>query len=101
MMRVRAIVLAADERKVLKGLGALGAVHLTRAQADPDTALLSPTDFTGELLRYDRIRTRIQDLRQSLEIHLVCDYPLPTAILVYRFGVHRRPGDWDALYGDL
>jgi len=71
MMRVRAIVLAADERKVLKGLGALGAVHLTRAQADPDTALLSPTDFTGELLRYDRIRTRIQDLRQSLEIPML------------------------------
>lgn len=68
MMRVRAIVLAADERKMLKGLGALGAVHLTRAQPDPDTALLSPTDFTGELLRYDRIRARVQDLRQSLEI---------------------------------
>ena len=68
MMRVHAIVLARDERKMLKGLGALGAVHLTRTRSDPDTALLAPTDFTGELTRYDRIRTRIQALRQSLEI---------------------------------
>jgi V/A-type H+-transporting ATPase subunit I len=72
MMRVRAIVLAQDERKVLKGLGALGAVHLTRTRSDPDTALLSPTDYTGELARYDRIRTRVQTLRQSLEV-----LPLP------------------------
>jgi V/A-type H+-transporting ATPase subunit I len=68
MMRVNAIVLAQDERRMLKGLGALGAVHLTRTRSGPDTALLAPTDYTGELTRYDRIRTRIQALRQSLEI---------------------------------
>ncbi len=68
MMRVRAIVLAQDERKVLKGLGALGAMHLTRTRYDPDTALLAPADCTGELTRYDRIRTRVQEFRQSLEV---------------------------------
>jgi len=68
MMRVNAIVLAQDERRMLKGLGALGAVHLTRTRSGPDTALLAPTDYTGELTRYDRIRNRIQALRQSLEI---------------------------------
>ena len=68
MMRLHAVVLAQDERAVLKGLGQLGAVHLTRTQSGPDTAPLAPTDRTGELARYDRIRARIQELRKSLEI---------------------------------
>ncbi len=68
MMRVRAIVLAVDEREVLKGLGALGAVHLTRAQSDPEALLLGPSDFAEELSRYDRVRARVHDLRQSLDI---------------------------------
>jgi V/A-type H+-transporting ATPase subunit I len=68
MMRLHAVVLAQDERAVLKGLGQLGAVHLTRTQSGPDTAPLAPTDRTGELARYDRIRARVQELRKSLEI---------------------------------
>ena len=68
MMRLQAIVLAQDERAVLTGLGQLGAVHLTRTRSGPDTAPLAPTDRTGELARYDRIRARVQELRQSLEI---------------------------------
>ena len=40
MMRLHAVVLAQDERAVLKGLGQLGAVHLTRTQSGPDTAPL-------------------------------------------------------------
>jgi V/A-type H+-transporting ATPase subunit I len=68
MMRLQALVLAQDERAVLKGLGQLGVVHLTRTQSGPDTALLAPTDHTAELVRYDRIRTRVQEFRQSLEI---------------------------------
>ncbi len=52
MMRLHAVVLAQDERVVLKGLGQLGAVHLTHTQSGPDTAPLAPTDrshreFTG------------------------------------------------------
>jgi V/A-type H+-transporting ATPase subunit I len=68
MMRLHVVILAQDERAVLKGLGRLGAVHLTRTPAGPDTAPLAPTDRTGELARYDRIRARVLELRQSLEI---------------------------------
>ena len=49
MMRLHVVVLAQDERAVLKGLGQLGAVHLTRTPAGPDTAPLAPTDRTTEL----------------------------------------------------
>ncbi|MCX5817698.1 MAG: hypothetical protein NTX75_15910 [Proteobacteria bacterium] len=68
MMRLHAVVLAQDERAVLKGLGRLGAVHLTRTLSGPDTAPLAPIDRTGELARYDRIRARVQELRKSWEI---------------------------------
>ena len=68
MMRLRVLVLAQDERAVLKGLGQLGAVHLTHTHPGPDTAPLPPIDNTAELIRYDRIRSRIKEFRQSLEI---------------------------------
>jgi len=68
MMRLRALVLAQDERAVLKGLGQLGAVHLTHTHPGPETAPLPPIDHTAELIRYDRIRSRIHEFRQSLEI---------------------------------
>jgi len=68
MMRLHAVVLAQDERAVIKGLGRLGAVHLTRTLSGPDTAPMAPIDNTGEMARYDRIRARVQELRQSLEI---------------------------------
>lgn len=72
MMRLHAVVLAQDERAVLKGLGRLGAVHLTHTLSGPDTAPLAPIDRTGELVQYDRIRARVHELRKSLEI-----LPLP------------------------
>jgi V/A-type H+/Na+-transporting ATPase subunit I len=72
MMRLQAVVLVNDERAVLKGLGQLGAAQLTRMQSGPDTAPLSTIDCTTEMVRYDRIRARVQELRQSLTI-----LPLP------------------------
>jgi V/A-type H+-transporting ATPase subunit I len=68
MMRLQALVLAQDERVVLKGLGQLGAVHLTYTNPGADTAPLAPIDHTSELSKYDRIRARARELRQSLEI---------------------------------
>jgi V/A-type H+/Na+-transporting ATPase subunit I len=68
MMLLQAVVLAQDERAVLKGLGQLGAVHLTHTHPGPDTAPLAPIDQTAELGRYNRIRSRVQELCQSLEI---------------------------------
>jgi V/A-type H+-transporting ATPase subunit I len=71
MMRLQAVVLVQDERSVLMGLGRLGAVHLTRAQSGVETERMIPVDNTAELSRYDRIRARIQELRQSLIIPLL------------------------------
>jgi V/A-type H+-transporting ATPase subunit I len=68
MLRLQVVVLAQDERAVLKGLGQLGAVHLTYTHPGPDTAPLAPIDQTAELERYNRIRSRVQEFRQSLEI---------------------------------
>ncbi len=68
MMRLQVLVLAQDKRAVLNSLGQLGAVHLAHSHPGPDTAPLAPADYTAELARYDRLRTRAQGLRQSLEI---------------------------------
>ena len=68
MMHLHAVVLEHDERAVLKGLGQLGAMQLTRTRSGPDTAPLAPRDRTRELARCDRIRARVQELRRSLEI---------------------------------
>jgi V/A-type H+/Na+-transporting ATPase subunit I len=69
MMRLQAVVLARDERAVLKGLGRLGAAHLTHMRSGSETAPLTPVDYSGELARYDRTKTRVQELRQALEIN--------------------------------
>ena len=68
MMRLQAVVLARDERTVLKSLGQLGAVHLTRTQFESDTTSLTPVSHVGEMAMYDRIRSRVQELRKSLEV---------------------------------
>lgn len=81
MMRLHAVVLAQDERAVLKGLGQLGAMHLTRTQSGPDTAPLAPIDRTGELALHDRIRVRVQELRKSLAIPLLTNEQLPSMTL--------------------
>ncbi len=77
MMRLQVVVLAQDERAVLKDLGRLGAVHLMSTHPGPETAPLNPPDCTGEMARYDRIRVRLQDLRKSLEISPLSNRPYP------------------------
>lgn len=68
MMHLQVLVLAQDERSVLEGLGNSGVVQLTSAHPGPETAPLAATDHSKEIARYDRIRARVQELRQSLEI---------------------------------
>lgn len=68
MMRLQVLVLAQDERAVLSSLGQLGVVHLTHSNPGPDSAPLAPADYTEELAHWDHLRTRIKELRQSLEI---------------------------------
>ena len=80
MMRLQALVLAQDERAVLKGIGRLGAVHLTSTPSGLDTAPLAPVDRTGELAQYNHIRARLQNLRQSLEIPPSSNEPMSAAM---------------------
>ncbi len=68
MLRLSALVLERDERAVLRLLGRLGVLQLTRAPADSDSALLPPPDRSCELAQCDRLTARVQELRRSLEI---------------------------------
>jgi V/A-type H+-transporting ATPase subunit I len=68
MMQLQVLVLAHDERSVLEGLGQSGAVQLTSVHPGSDTAPLATTDHSKEIAHHDRIRSRIQELRQLLEI---------------------------------
>lgn len=60
MRRLQAVVLARDERAVLRSLGELGVVHLTRAEADSTS--LSPPDHREEIARCDRLLTRVDEV---------------------------------------
>lgn len=68
MTRIHAVVLARDERAVLKGLGRLGAVQLTRFPSGEDIPSMATADNAGEMERYEGIRARLQELHQSLNI---------------------------------
>ena len=68
MMRLSAVVLARHERSVLRALGRLGAVQLTRTAAGDGTAPINPRDRTSELARCDRLLGRIAQIRRSLGI---------------------------------
>ena len=68
MVRMQTIVLARDERSVIEGLGQLGAVHLMRMPSEHEITPLTPADHSTGLSRYEQIRLRIQELRQSLQI---------------------------------
>ncbi len=75
MLHLQLLILTSCERAVLEGMGNLGAVHLTRTQPELETAMLSPADHTAEMSQYDRIKSRIQELRQSLEISPLLEAP--------------------------
>lgn len=68
MLRLSAVVLERDERAVLRQLGRLGAVQLTRTPAGEDSAPLPPPDRAGEIARCDRLRSRVAELRRTLGI---------------------------------
>ena len=68
MEKLQTIVLARDERAVLQGLGELGAVQLTHTAWGPDTTPPVVAERFEDINRYDRIRSRVQELRKSLEI---------------------------------
>jgi len=68
MKRLSVVVLERDERTVLRGLGALGAVHLVRTGAGPDTAPQDPPDRSDALARCDDLLGRIDRVCRQLEL---------------------------------
>lgn len=68
MKRLSVVVLARDERAVLRGLGELGAVQLLRTPAGPDTAPLPAPDRGRELARCARILARAAEIRRTLAL---------------------------------
>lgn len=90
MMRLQAIVLARDERAVVKGLGDLGAVQLMRTP--PETALseLVDPDFSGDLTRHDRIKSQVRELRQALNISPPAEKPGPAVMSLNEAEEHLR-----------
>ncbi len=72
MTRLRLVILERDERAVLRHLGRVGVMQLTRTPAGPDTAPLSPRNRSEELARLERLSSRLENLRRSLcsaELH--------------------------------
>ena len=62
MMYLRSVVLSRDERNVLRGLGELGVLHMTSAEAGPDTAPVAPPDNAEEMAKCDALVTRIDEI---------------------------------------
>lgn len=91
MLRLSALVLERDERAVLRRLGRLGVLQLTRAPAGPDNALQPPTDRSRELAHCDRLAARVQELRRSLEINTNYEAGLNVAVAPRRRNVLATP----------
>lgn len=68
MTRLSLVVLARDERAVLRSLGESGAMQLVRTPAGPESAPLAPHERATEVTRCARLLTRVEELRRSLEI---------------------------------
>lgn len=68
MMHIQAVILARDERAVLKGLGGLGAIHLTKTKTGYGHESTDMPDKSNELVRLENIRNRIQEIRQSIDL---------------------------------
>lgn len=68
MRRARALVLERDEEQVLRRLGELGLMQLTRSQAGPDSAPLEPRDGRAEEARCTALLAAVDELRRSLGV---------------------------------
>ncbi|MDD3846737.1 MAG: hypothetical protein PHC90_10300, partial [Syntrophorhabdaceae bacterium] len=73
MMRLSAVILEKDERKVLETLGGMGVVQLTRLPPGVETTALRVRDGGAEIARYEHFWMRIEESRRLLEV------PVPTA----------------------
>jgi len=78
MMRLSAVILERDERSVLRELGRLGAVELIHTRSGPDMSSLTSHDRSADIARCDRIKSRVDELRRSLEISSPSEISQPT-----------------------
>lgn len=79
MIHMSVVVLARDERTVLRQLGQAGVIQLTRTAAGPETAPLPPRERSADLARLDRLATRLGSLRQALALPPHGDAPIELA----------------------
>lgn len=70
MTQLTVLVLARDERPVLRALGQLGAMQLVRMPAGPETAPLDAPDPGADLGRCDRLVAQVEATRRALGIGL-------------------------------
>lgn len=82
MMQIQTIILAKHERDVLEGLGQLGAIHLTRAKSETGDVFGEKTDVSYSIARLERIRNRINELRQSIDLHVYYRKSSPTNMTI-------------------
>ena len=68
MAHASIVVLERDERAVLRCLGRLGVMHLTRAAAGAEGAPLPPLDHRIELTRGNALAARVKELQRTLEL---------------------------------
>lgn len=68
MKHVELLVLERDIRAVTEGLGRLGLIHLTEAQASDGGELIKPAQLEGELGRVHALRERLATLCDTLGI---------------------------------
>ena len=68
MKQVELLVLERDMRAVTEGLGRLGVVHLSRAEAAEGGDLVKPTRLEGDLARVHELNERIDALCDALAV---------------------------------
>lgn len=74
---MHAVVREKDNRAILAELGKLGSVQLICMGPGPETAPLAPRNQSIQIVKCDRMRTRIDELRRVLEIASRAGLPGP------------------------
>ena len=90
MRRLSAVVLEREERVVLRELGRLGVLQLTRTVTGPDTAPVPPRDGSQEMARCERLLARVLELRQALELPAVAEEQVLVAMTLPQAGERLR-----------
>ncbi len=80
MLRLHLVALERDERALLRYLGRAEVIQLTRTPAGPDSAPLPPRNRSDDLARLDRLSSRLENLRRSLELSGTGVPPVPLQV---------------------